>query len=476
MLFNSIEYLVFLPATFIFYWFVFSKNQNLQNIFMLISSYVFYGWWDWRFLFLIFLTTIVDFLIGISIYSTNSLLKKKIYLWFSIIFNLGVLGLFKYYNFFVESFFSLFNILGTAHNVVGGLYLILPIGISFYTFQTMSYSLDIYYGRLRPTQNFISFAMFVSFFPQLVAGPIERASNLLPQIFRKRIFNYEKAVDGIRLILWGMFKKIVIADSLGWRVDYCFQNYSSLDGGTLLLGMIYFSYQIYCDFSGYSDIAVGTAKLFGFELLSNFKYPFFSRSITEFWSKWHISLSSWFKDYFYLPLILNFRYGGLLSIIFITSLTFTIIGLWHGANYTFIIFGMINALYLIPGIIWRKTYRKEIFQSNNIQTTLIELFLVIRTFFYFSFSLIFFRSNNTTEAFEYIFNMILNPSIPATNRGGIIIIFIFIIFELLFLKDERKVINFKNSYLRWVFYFGLSFFCFSHFNFFEEINFIYFQF
>ena len=335
MLFNSLEYLLFLPIVFFLYWFVFNDQYKIQNFLILSSSYLFYSWWDWRFLPLIFLSTIVDFYSGLKIDNSSNKRTKKTFLWASILFNVSILGVFKYYNFFIDSWIDVLRMIGFQTQSVWTLNVILPVGISFYTFQTMSYTIDIYNGKLKPTKDFISFASFVSFFPQLVAGPIERATNLLPQILTKRNFHYRNGVQGLRLILWGMFKKVVIADSLSWRVDYCFNNYISLDGGTLFLGLIYFSIQIYCDFSGYSDIAIGTAKLFGIELKSNFKFPYFSRNIAEFWRRWHISLSSWFKDYLFIPLG-GSKQGELTSIrnIFIT---FIVSGFCQGANWTFIV-------------------------------------------------------------------------------------------------------------------------------------------
>ena len=300
MLFNSVEFLLFLPSVFILYWFVFNNNLKHQNLLILGSSYVFYGWWDYRFLFLIILSTLVDYVIGISIQNQKIETKRKYLLWCSVAFNLSVLGFFKYYNFFITSWVDLFNSMGYEIQSVWTLNIVLPVGISFYTFQTMSYTIDIYRKRMEPTYDFISFASFVSFFPQLVAGPIERATNLVPQILKRRVFQYEQAVNGIRLIVWGMFKKVVIADSLSPIVEEVFSNYSDFSGISLWLGAIFFSFQIYCDFSGYSDIAIGTSKLFGFELSTNFKFPYFSRNIGEFWRRWHISLSTWFRDYLYI--------------------------------------------------------------------------------------------------------------------------------------------------------------------------------
>ena len=301
MLFNSIEFFLFLPIVFVLYWFVFNKSLRIQNLLVLLSSYIFYGWWDFRFLALIFISTVCDYLIGLYLASSVYKKRKKILLLCSIFINLSLLGFFKYYNFFIESWINFSYSLGYEIKNVWTLSIILPVGISFYTFQTMSYTIDIYRNKLSPTKDFISFASFVSFFPQLVAGPIERASNLLPQILKKRDFSYKQGIQGFRLIVWGLFKKVVVADKLAPIVENIFSNYQDFEGGTLWLGVIYFAFQIYCDFSGYSDIAIGLSKLFGIELMSNFKFPYFSRNIGEFWRRWHISLSSWFRITFTYP-------------------------------------------------------------------------------------------------------------------------------------------------------------------------------
>ena len=398
MLFNSLEFLIFLPTVFLLYWFVFQKNLRVQNLLLLISSYVFYGWWDYRFLSLIFLSTVVDYFVGLKIYDVRDKKLKKSFLWVSILFNLSLLGFFKYYNFFIDSWIDFLAVFGYEYQSTWTLQVILPVGISFYTFQTMSYSLDIYHGKLKPTKDFISFASFVSFFPQLVAGPIERASNLLPQILKNRVFNYEQGVQGLRLILWGMFKKVVIADSLALHVDPIFENYSSFNGGVLFLGLIYFSFQIYCDFSGYSDIAIGTSKLFGFELMSNFKFPYFSRDIGEFWRRWHISLSTWFRDYLYIPLG-GSKGGKWLSIrnIFII---FIISGFWHGANWTFIAWGMIHAMLYIPLFLRGKNrqHTTTIVAENKWFPSLKELFQMASTFLFSMIAWVFFRSETLGEA------------------------------------------------------------------------------
>ncbi|RLD46206.1 MAG: MBOAT family protein, partial [Bacteroidetes bacterium] len=291
MLFNSIDFAIFLPIVFLLYWFVFNKNLKLQNFLIVTASYIFYGWWDWRFLSLILFSTIVDYLVGLGLSKQKNKLKRKLLLWTSITVNLGFLGFFKYYNFFLDNFISVFSFFGHTINPQG-LNIILPVGISFYTFQTLSYSIDVYKRKLKPTKDFIAFMAFVSFFPQLVAGPIERATNLLPQFFKSRTFKYHKAVDGLKQILWGLFKKVVIADNAAQIANEIFNNSDNYNGSTLIIGAIFFAFQIYGDFSGYSDIAIGTSRLFGFNLMQNFNFPYFSRDIAEFWRRWHISLSS----------------------------------------------------------------------------------------------------------------------------------------------------------------------------------------
>ncbi|MBU3677197.1 MAG: MBOAT family protein, partial [Chitinophagaceae bacterium] len=300
MLFNSLEYFLFLPLVFVLYWFVFKQNRTIQNGLILIASYFFYGWWSWEFMLLLMLSTLLDYLYGFGVASPNRN-KAKFFLWLSIINNLGILAVFKYYNFFAIQVKEGLALLGMQANPVL-LDIALPVGISFYTFHGMSYVFDIYRNQQKAIKHFVDYAVFVSFFPLLVAGPIERAGHLLPQVQTNREFSYRQALDGCRLILWGLFKKVIVADTIAGYVNHIFIHYETSNAFTLLIGAIGFSFQIYGDFSGYSDIALGTAKLFGFELLSNFKFPYFSRNIAEFWRRWHISLSSWFRDYLYIPL------------------------------------------------------------------------------------------------------------------------------------------------------------------------------
>jgi alginate O-acetyltransferase complex protein AlgI len=476
MLFNSLEYFLFLPIVFFLYWFVFKNDFKLQNLLILISSYVFYGWWDWRFLSLIFLSTVIDYFVGLKIHDSQDNKVKKTYLWVSILFNLGLLGFFKYFNFFIDSWIDLLGSFGYEQKSVWTLNVILPVGISFYTFQTMSYSLDIYYNKLKPTKDFISFASFVSFFPQLVAGPIERASNLLPQILSKRVFKYKQGIQGLRLILWGMFKKVVIADSLAWRVDYTFDNYQTLDGGTLLLGLIYFSFQIYCDFSGYSDIAIGTAKLFGIKLMSNFKFPYFSRNIGEFWRRWHISLSSWFRDYLYVPL------GGSKKGKWITMrnifIIFVVSGFWHGANWTFIMWGLTHVLLYIPLFLIGKNrqYTTNVVSENNWFPSIKELLQMGITFISTTITWVFFRSESIVDSFNYLSLMLSKISIPNDNRSGILFVVILVVFDWTMRKDERNPFNYKFKYFRRLVYVFVSYLIFAYFQLIDLSQFIYFQF
>lgn len=400
MLFNSLEFLIFLPIIFSLYWFVFNKHLNRQNGLILLASYFFYGWWSWKFMGLLMLSTLLDYLYGFSVASPNRK-KAKFFLWLSVINNLGILAVFKYYNFFATQIQLAFSSID-IHLEPVLLNFALPIGISFYTFHGMSYVFDIYRGHQKPVTNIISYSVFVSFFPLLVAGPIERANHLLPQILKQRSFNYQIAVNGMRLILWGLFKKIVIADSLAPIVTQIYSDYSNYNQLTVLLAIFYFSIQIYCDFSGYSDIALGTAKLFGFELLSNFKFPYFSRDIAEFWRRWHISLSSWFKDYLYIPL--GGSKEGKFKSIRNTFIIFLVSGFWHGANWNFIIWGFLHALAFLPQLIFN-TNRKhitDVVAQNSLLPSWRELLGMSSTFVLVSFAWIFFRNTNMTNAFGII--------------------------------------------------------------------------
>ncbi|MDX5448594.1 MAG: MBOAT family protein [Bacteroidota bacterium] len=407
MLFNSIEFLLFLPIVFVLYWFVVNKNLKAQNFLILVASYVFYGWWDWRFLSLIAFSTLVDYWVGIRIQQSEKRVIRRTFLWISMTVNLGLLGFFKYYNFFVESWRDAWAGLGYEMDP-WTLNVILPVGISFYTFQTMSYSIDIYRRNLEPTKDFIAFAAFVSFFPQLVAGPIERATNLLPQFKKERSFDYQKAVDGLRQVLWGFFKKVVIADSCGRFVDQVFGDYADQSGSVLFLAAFFFALQIYGDFSGYSDIAIGTSRIFGFSLMQNFAFPYFSRDIAEFWRRWHISLSTWFRDYLYIPL--GGSRGSLWMKLRNTFIIFIVSGFWHGANWTFVIWGALNAVYFLPLLLTnRNRSNLTVIAEGKLIPGFKDFLSVLSTFFLTTIAWIFFRSNSVSHAVNYIQKMIQAP-------------------------------------------------------------------
>ena len=482
MFFNSIDFAVFLPVVFLLYWFVFQGQLRLQNLLIVTASYVFYGWWDWRFLSLIFISTLVDYSIGLALKNQNQITKRKILLGLSIFINLGFLGFFKYYNFFIENFIRAYSFFGFNFQI-DTLKIILPIGISFYTFQTLSYTIDIYRKKLEPTKDFIAFLAFVSFFPQLVAGPIEKAAHLLPQFYKKRFFDLSKATDGMRQILWGLFKKIVIADKCAEYVNIVFNSPENYSGSTLILGAVFFSFQIYGDFSGYSDIAIGTSRLFGFDLTRNFAFPYFSRDIAEFWRRWHISLSSWFKDYLYIPL--GGSHGNTWIKIRNTFIIFLVSGFWHGANWTFIIWGGLNALYFLP-ILLSNNNRKnlEIVAKNKYFPTFKEFFLICFTFGQVVFAWIFFRAESLPHAWRYIknifsFSLFTMPKIPEASGVTLtlILILIFIFIEWQAREHQHALENLelklKKPY-RYAFYYGLiiAIFWFSG----KEQQFIYFQF
>lgn len=483
MLFNSIDFSIFLPIVFILYWFVANKNLKLQNILIVVASYLFYGWWDWRFLSLIIFSTLVDYSIGILLSKEKKLLKRKLFLWTSIFVNLGFLGFFKYYNFFLDNFISAFSFFGMEVNA-NSLSIILPVGISFYTFQTLSYTVDVYKKKLDPTKDVIAFSAFVSFFPQLVAGPIERATNLLPQFYKKREFDYSKAIDGMRQILWGLFKKVVIADNCAQYANEIFNNSADYGGSTLVLGALFFAFQIYGDFSGYSDIAIGTSRLFGFNLKQNFAFPYFSRDIAEFWRRWHISLSTWFRDYLYIPL--GGSRGGAWMKVRNTFIIFIISGFWHGASWTFIAWGVLNAFYFLP-ILLTGNNRKNLntVAEGFFFPSIKETSLMIFTFGLTVLAWIFFRAENIGHALSYIkeiFSLSLF-SIPSMDGGissalsTIILVVIFVIMEWIGKEEQYAIANIGLKWkrpLRHIMYYAIiiAVFWFSG----KEQQFIYFQF
>ncbi len=477
MLFNSIDFLIFLFIVYFLYWFVFAKKLAAQNIFLLTASYVFYAWWNWHFLFLLIFSTLIDYFFGILIYQTQ---RKKLFLWLSIVNNFGILIFFKYYNFFAESVQSFLSDIGWHVDPVL-LNIALPVGISFYTFHGMSYVIDIYRGKITPTRNFINYAVFVCFFPLLVAGPIERAWHLLPQVEKPRKFDYRQSTLGLRLMLWGFFKKIVIADSLSVLVSKAFNNYHHASGVTLIMGAVYFAVQIYCDFSGYTDIARGTAKLLGIELLINFKFPYFSRDIAEFWRRWHISLSSWFRDYLYIPL--GGSKNGKLLAVRNTFIIFLVSGFWHGANWTFIFWGLLHAVYFLPLLLLKRNrVNTGPINPGSALPSLKYLSQVLITFSLVCLAWIFFRAATITDAFLYIKSIATNPFFKGTRSQFFkpyLILLILMLFTVEWITRNAEVEyffdRFKNNTLRYSVYFLIVIFIFL-FGSFGQHSFIYFQF
>lgn len=489
MLFNSIDFAIFLPIVFVFYWFVFNKNLRLQNLFIVVVSYVFYGWWDWRFLFLMGLTTFFSWLSGILIKklrnkNSETTIKKQLRLVSAgnIVLNLLILVFFKYYNFFAESFVEVFSFFGQELSV-RSLKVVLPVGISFYTFQALSYTIDVYRKKLEPTNDIVSFFAYVSFFPQLVAGPIERATHLLPQFYEKRTFEYSKAVDGLRQILWGLFKKIVIADNCAEYANLIFNNSAEYSGSTLLLGALFFTFQIYGDFSGYSDIAIGTARLFGIDIMRNFNFPYFSRDIAEFWRRWHISLTTWFRDYLYIPL--GGSKGSKMMVIRNTFIIFIVSGFWHGANWTFIVWGALNALYFLPLLIKEKNRRYlDVVAKGKIIPSLKEFFQIAMTFSLTVFAWIFFRAENVSNALNIIseifsITLISLPKFPGIYSSFVTIILTTAIVIIEWIGREHQYaiekigLKWKRC-LRYSFYYTILFLIFWFGG--NQQQFIYFQF
>lgn len=494
MLFNSFEFFVFLPIFFILYWWVFdflikeAKHQLLfQNLLVVVASYLFYGWWDWRFLVLIAFTSLCSFLSGIAIDKSSTKQLKTFWMVLNVVVNLSILGVYKYYDFFVSSLASAFNINAETHL----LHLVLPVGISFYTFQALSYSIDVYRKKLEPTRDIVSFFAFLSFFPQLVAGPIERATNLLPQFLKKRSFNYTKAVDGLRQILWGMFKKVVVADNCAFFVDTIYGNVEGYNASTLAIAAVLFSFQIYCDFSGYSDIAIGLGKLFGIDLMRNFNVPYFSRDIAEFWRRWHISLTTWFRDYVYIPLggsrptnkqgVALCGFSKKAVVVRNTFIIFLLSGFWHGANWTFVLWGAFHALLFLPLILLEKNRKyTNVVAEGRLLPTFKDLLRMLTTFILATLGWIIFRADNIDIAINYftrLFDYTLWGVPTLTNK---VIIFTFLSLMIIIEWFHRgcnhgfTLERVNNKFLRYIIYFAISFLIVINMG--PEQNFIYFQF
>lgn len=491
--FTSIAFAVFLPVVFVLYWFVIHKNLKIQNLFLLATSYFFYGWWDWRFLMLLLLISTFNYLTGLRIGDESN--AGRLF-WFrvGVIVNIITLCFFKYFNFFVDSFIDLISL--TGYEIPrSSLKIILPLGISFYSFLSISYLVDIFKGKIAAHKSYAEVLLALNFFPIILAGPIQRPAMLLPQIANRRIFDYSFAVKGLRQVLWGLFAKIVIADNLAPRVDIYFQDYLRHDGSTLLVGALMYAIQIYADFSGYSNIAIGVGKLFGFSIIQNFNYPYFSRDITEFWKKWHISLTTWFRDYVFLPISIavthkihrekiGYLKTDIVVYIIASVITWFLTGLWHGANYTFIVWGMIHGLFLILYHLQRKPRKKLLgklgVRNSNLFLVFFETCLTIGIVII---TWIFFRSETILQASGYV-SGIFSASffeLPSASGQTYIRLFMAVVFMIIEwfgrnhefpLCEMNKAFN--KRVWRWAFYFVLlsCIFVFST----KEQEFIYFQF
>jgi len=477
MAFNSFEYLFFLPIVFILYWFVF-KTRRWQNLLIVVASYIFYGWWDWRFLVLIALTSVFSFGTGLLIERNEGKRpKQKFFSAANIIINLAILGIFKYFNFFIDNFSELCRSFGFEADWPT-LNVILPVGISFYTFQALSYSIDVYRGNIRATKDPVEFFAYISFFPQLVAGPIERATNLLPQFQHERSFQYDRAVDGCRQILWGLFKKVVVADNCALMVNKYWDSFDTMPSVHIFFMLLFFTFQIYGDFSGYSDIAIGSARLFGINLMRNFNVPYFSRSIPEFWRRWHISLMTWFRDYIYFPL------GGSRcsrwKVIRNTLIVFGVSGLWHGANWTFVCWGLYHALlislYILLGI---NTKNKDIVANNRALPSLKELGQMLLTFILVVYGWLIFRAENIGQVWDITRAMFTNGSVGSETVRTDAFIYCGLLLVIEWIQRKREhaldISGIRQRWLRWTIYviFVLSLFALTPRTFSE---FIYFQF
>lgn len=462
MLFNSLEFLIFFPIVIFLY---FITPHRFRWVLLLVASYYFYMCWRADYIILIILSTIIDYYAGMKMSAEPEKSKRKKYLALSLLSNLSILFFFKYFNFFNTSARDLFDFFNLSYEVPM-LNVLLPVGISFYTFQTMSYSIDVYNGKCQTTKNPGIFALYVSFFPQLVAGPIERSGNLLSQFYKEHKFDTKRIANGLRLILWGFFKKLVIADRLALYVNEVFNNPTEYNGLPVLIACYFFAFQIYCDFSGYSDIAIGSAQVMGFKLMDNFRRPYFSKSIAEFWQRWHISLSTWFRDYLYIPLGGN-RVSSKWKWYWNISVVFLVSGLWHGANWTFVVWGGLHAFYFVFSLLTKKyrSFFTNFFKLNKLPTFYKFLQMLI-TFHLVVFAWIFFRANNIGDAFVIIQNL---QSISLSDKiliNGNLTEFIIAIVAIAFMEIihlfERGTklpiyIESKPLWLRWCWYYTMLF-------------------
>jgi len=456
MTFNSFDFFIFLPVVFLLYWFIFNKSAKTQNLLLLTASIFFYCWADWRFLFLVIINALVNYYLGITIADAKKEKTQQNLFWIGIVFNIGVLGYFKYFNFFYDSFVDLLNIFG-LHANPSSLKIILPLGISFFTFQTLGYLIDIYNFNIKPTKNLLGFLTYVTFFPKIIAGPIERAQKFLPQVEKMRVFDQDLAIDGLRQILWGLFAKVVIADNLFPIVHDIFASPENNSGSTLLMGLILSTLQVYCDFAGYSNIAIGISKLFGIQLMKNFATPFFSTNIGDFWNRWHISLSSWMLDYLFTPLSFLLRGYKKFGLIMAIMITFIVVGFWHGANWTFIVFGILNGIYFIPLILRGKVIKSSINSTESFFPSIKEFFQMLALFLLLCITIIFFWVDSLGAAMLYLSNVFSASLFTIPDLKSIVYVLppliIFFIVEWVTRDKDHPLKFVKTSlYLRWSVY------------------------
>jgi alginate O-acetyltransferase complex protein AlgI len=481
MIFNSIPFAIFFVLFFVLYWYGFNKNLKLQNLLILAGSYVFYGWWDWRFLSLLVVSSLLNYYLGIWIAKTNNEKKRKLLLYAGLLQGLGGLVFFKYYNFFITSFaeaFAVFNV--PIH--VNTLQLILPLGISFYTFRTISYLSDINNNKIKPTTDWVVFFSYVSFFPSLISGPIDKAKLLIPQLENKRVFDTNQATDGLRQILWGLFKKVVVADNCADISNHIFNNYTDLPASSLFLGALFYTFQLYADFSGYSDMALGFARLLGFNITKNFNFPFFAQNIADYWRRWHMSLTAWLTEYVFTPLSIKFRDYGKTGLALAIIINFTICGIWHGANWTFVLYGFLHGCYFIPLIIKGTMNKKIKKEKSTLLPSFTEIRNILATFIVVMLTNILFRADSIAHAWDYfthIFSLSFFTIPVLINKAGTVILFSGFMFLVEWLGREREYalaglgLKFPKP-LRWAFYYCIAMIIFLFAG--KEQQFIYFQF
>jgi alginate O-acetyltransferase complex protein AlgI len=480
MVFNSYTFFAFFISFFFLYWFGF-KNLKMQNLLLLAGSYFFYAWADWRFLLFLVGVSALNFFLGIYIEKSPSEKNKKWLLYIGLLQGIGGLAFFKYYNFFVV---SIKEALSTV-NITAGLQtldIIIPLGISFFTFRTISYLLDIEKGKLEATKDWVVFFNYVAFFPTILSGPIDKAKMFIPQLEKERTFDYDLAVNGMQQILWGFFKKIAIANSCAVITDEIFKNYQNLPASTLLIGAFFYTIQIYADFSGYSDMAIGFSKLLGFRITKNFEYPFFAQNIADFWRRWHISLTAWLTEYVFTPLSIAFRDYGNLGLVLAIVINFTIIGIWHGANWTYVLFGFLHGCYYIPLILNGTMNKKKKLSKDKNLPSLSEAINMVLTFILVMFTFVLFRAETIAQAFDYYRRLVSKSllALPVIDmQAAILTLFLTIIMlvtEWINRNEEHGlVIQSPNAYKRWGVYTMLLLALFF-FGVYGENQFIYFQF